>query len=255
MELFDTHFHLTKPTELDTIVTEAREAGVTRLLLAGASVNDMDEILLAADAYPEVFTAAGIHPHEAERYNGAMTRYQRLLNSTSAKAVGEIGLDYFYDNSPRQRQKEVFSDFLELANDTGLPAIVHVREAHEDAYEILGDFVGNWRHNRPPFVIHCFSGTGQWARKYLDLGGYISFTGIVTFPKAEESRAALRDVPLDRLMLETDSPYLAPIPKRGRPNKPAFLPYLNDFVADLLGLSAEELAKVTTENACRFFHC
>jgi TatD DNase family protein len=255
MELFDTHFHLNSPGELGSIVAEARDAGVTRLLLAGASVSEMNEILLAAEPFPEVYTAAGVHPHEAELHDGDMTRYQRLLGTTSAKAVGEIGLDYFYDNSPRQRQKEVFSDFLELANDMGLPAIVHVREAHEDAYEILGDFVGNWRHSRPPFVIHCFSGNGQWARKYLDLGGYLSFTGIVTFPKAEESRDALKVVPLERLMLETDSPYLAPVPKRGRPNKPAYVAHVNAYVADVLNVTPDEMARITTRNACHFFQC
>ena len=175
--------------------------------------------------------------------------------NSSVRAVGEIGLDYFYDNSPRQIQREVFSVFLDLANEVGMPAIIHIRDAHEDAYEILEDFCGKWSHSRPPFVVHCFSGDTKWAKRYIDLGGYLSFTGIITFPRAEEIREAMREVPLDHLMFETDSPYLAPVPMRGKRNQPAYLPHIVEYAAEYLGMDADELAATTTSNGIRFFEC
>ncbi len=245
----DTHFHLEPEDDLDAMVAAAREAGVVWMLVAGAPVGQMATVLERIDPHPMVYAAAGVHPHEADQFDGDMALYERLAEHPRVKAIGEIGLDYHYDFSDRARQRQVLAQFLALAAKTGKPAILHTREADADVYRLLQE------HLPPghPFVVHCFTGTVEWARRYVELGGWLSFTGILTFPKAENVRDAMRAVPLDRLMFETDSPYLAPKPFRGKRNQPAFVVHTVAHAAETLGLPAEELATLTTANAGRFF--
>ncbi len=249
MKLFDTHFHLEPEDDLAGMVERARLADVRWMLLAGASVEHISETLARLERYPTVYAAAGVHPHEAEVFKGELGPYEELLQQEQVKAVGEIGLDYHYDFADRRRQRRVLESFLGLAAAWQLPAVIHSREADEDCHAMLRDCLPEGH----PFVVHCFTGTTQWAQRYLDIGGHLSFTGILTFGKADNVRESLRLVPLDRLMFETDSPYLAPKPHRGKRNEPAFVRHVVEGAARILEMDAEELAERTTETALHFF--
>ncbi len=248
-EFFDTHFHLDADDDLTELVEAAAPAGVTRMLAAGAAVGKTAQLLERVEPLPQVFAAAGIHPHEAAAFDGDLVRFREWTLHPKVKAVGEIGLDYHYDHSPREQQQEVFRRFLELAVQEDLPAIVHIREAYDDALALLREVLGG----NHPFVVHCFSGTPAWAERFLELGAMISFTGLITFKKADDIRAALRVVPVERLMFETDSPYLAPVPHRGRRNQPAYVRHVVERAAMELGAALDELAAATTANARAFF--
>ncbi len=248
-KFFDTHFHLDEEDDIQKLVDEAADNGVDWMLSAGAAVGGTSDMLDRIKSFNNVFAAVGVHPHEAEQFDDDIDRYRQWTKQEQVRSVGEIGLDYYYDNSPRERQQKVFRQFLELAVETSLPAIVHIRDAYEDADEILRDVLKGTH----PFVVHCFSGTPDWARRFLDQGAMISFTGLVTFKKAENVREALRVVPLDRVMFETDSPYLAPVPHRGRRNQPAYVRHVIERAATEFGVSVDELARVSTANAFRFF--
>ncbi|MDP7396607.1 MAG: TatD family hydrolase [Lentisphaeria bacterium] len=248
MEIFDTHFHLAPGDELGAIAARALAAGVTRLLVAGAAVGEAEAVLGQVAAVPAVFAAVGVHPHEAGKFDGDIGYYRGLAGHRRVRAIGEIGLDYYYDNAPCDTQKAVFRQFLELARETGLPAVVHCRDAYDDCYALLAECLDGG-----PFVVHCYTGTVEWAQRFLALGGHLSFTGILTFPRSDDVRAAFHSVPLDRLMFETDSPYLAPVPLRGRVNEPANVAHIVTYAADVLEMPAAELAAVTTTNALEFF--
>lgn len=247
----DTHFHLEPADDLPALLARAAAAEVAQLILAGGPVGQLPTLLARIAPYPQVFAAIGVHPHEAAQFADAELPAYRELATTwpRACAIGEIGLDYHYAFSPPQRQREVLGAFLDLAKAAGLPAILHCREAEEDTHALLRERLGG----RHPFVVHCFTGTPAWAERFLALGGHLSYTGILTFPKAENVRASLRVTPLDRLMFETDSPYLAPLPHRGRRNEPAFVPLVVARAAQELGLSPEELAARSTAIARQFF--
>lgn len=249
MKLFDTHFHLEPEDDLEAMYARATEAGVGWLLVAGASVGKLDDVLKRIAPYPNVYAAVGVHPHEAEEFDGDLAFYRQRAAQDQVKAIGEIGLDYFYDTAPRQEQRETLGHFLDLAAETGLPAIIHCREAEDDCFALLQDHLPQ----NHPFVVHCFTGTPQWAEKFLSIGGWLSFTGILTFNRADNVRDAISVVPLDRLMFETDSPYLAPVPKRGKRNEPAFVRHVVEYAADFLDLPLDELTETTTRNAFRFF--
>ena len=247
--LFDTHFHLEAQDDPGALVARAQVAGVTRLLLAGAGAGEAAALLDRVAPHPAIYAAVGVHPHEAAQAPADVAAYRALAARPRVVAIGEIGLDYHYDHSPRDVQRRVFADFLALARELDLPAIVHCREAHADCVALLRDGLGG-QHR---FVVHCFSGTVAEGAEFLALGGWLSYTGMLTFPKAENVRAALRATPLDRVMFETDAPYLAPVPHRGKRNEPAFLPGVVARAATELGLSFAELAARSTANAERFF--
>jgi TatD DNase family protein len=246
---FDTHFHLSPTDDLPHLLSQARTAGVTRLLLAGAPVGQMAAYLARIAAHPEIVAAVGVHPHEAADFDGDYAAYAQLSQASQVRAIGEIGLDYHYNHSPAPIQREVLRRFLQLARERGLPAVIHCREAYEDTEAILRDELGG-QHR---FVVHCFSGTPAWAERFLALGGYLSYTGLITFPKAENVRESLRVTPLDRVFFETDSPYLAPIPHRGKPNQPAFVPLVVARAAQELGQDPTAFAHYSTATAERFF--
>lgn len=245
---FDTHLHLDPQDAPAALFAAARAVGVTRFLIAGTSAADSRRAVAVAAAADGVVAAAGVHPHEA-RHGFAPAEFRELLASPRAVAVGEIGLDYHYDHSPRPDQRRVFGAFLELAAELRRPVIVHCREAFADCLPMLaGAAAGGVR-----VLIHSFTGTPAQAEEVLAFGAYLSFNGMVTFPKADNIRAALAVVPPDRLLLETDAPYLAPVPYRGQRNVPAFVVAVGERVATEKGLTAAELAGVAMANSLRFF--
>ena len=267
MELFDTHFHYygeSSPGEYfrnvlaaAAVPPQGRLCVPERLWLmaAGGDYLESCRSRLFAQAVETAFFAAGVHPHNAEKYLAEQNDFLEFRNHPKLKAIGELGLDYFYEHSTHEAQKEVFARFLELALDWNLPAIVHLRDrdrewnAYEDGYELLAPFAE--RGGR--FVVHCFSGTPDWARKFLSLGAYLGVTGMVTFNRAQNIRESLAVIPDERLLIETDSPYLAPVPHRGTENHPGFLALIAARVAEERGRSLEEIAALTTANGMRFY--
>ena len=256
MQWFETHFHWDASESPDETVRRARAAGVAHFL---AIPGDLPAALQARDfarQAPSAWFAAGVHPHEAGRFDGDLGPFAALAADPKMAAVGEIGLDYFYEHSDRGAQNTVFAAFLGLALELGKPAVIHCRDqdgrddAYQDAYAPLQDFA----RAGGSFVVHCFTGTPRWLDSFLALGAYIGVTGIVTFPKASNVRDLLPLIPPGRLLLETDSPYLAPIPHRGKPNHPENLPLVARKVAEILGMELEALAETTTNNAFAFLH-
>ena len=249
MNIFDTHFHLLPEDDLQEIVNSALGKGVTGMLVAGSPINQTRSMLERIASSPHVYAAVGVHPHEAEKFIGKIKEFRQLSQHPKVKAIGEIGLDYFYENSPVETQQRVFKTFLDLAVETNLPAIVHCRDAFEDCYQIIKERLqGNFL-----FVIHCFTGSKDWAIRFLDLGGYLSFNGILTFKTSERVRDVLKEIPTDRLLFETDSPYLAPVPFRGKKNEPANMVHIIERAAFELGMSFNELAEINQVNTCNFF--
>lgn len=253
-ELVDSHCHLDFPEfapELDAVVARARAAGVGRMLTICTRLSKFDQVLAVAEKFDRMFCSVGVHPHEAA--NEADVALPRILDHArhpKVVGIGEAGLDYFYDKSPREKQQEVFALHIEAARQSGLPIIVHSRDADEDTVRLLqeGAAKGNLRG-----VIHCFTSTQYLADAALEMGFCISLSGIVTFKNAEDLRKVARTVPLDRLLVETDAPYLAPVPVRGKRNEPAFVAHTARYVAEMMGIGAEELMRRTTANFERLF--
>jgi TatD DNase family protein len=254
----DSHAHIDGEefdADRDEVVARAREAGVRAILNVGTGDphgGDLERAVELAERYAGVYAAVGVHPHDARLYDEAAER--RLLGILKGGgrvvALGEIGLDFHYDNSPREVQREVFARQLNLARELGLPVIIHSREADDETVEILrGVYAGAPRGG----VMHCFGGGGRMAGAVLELGFYISFAGNVTFKKAENLREVAQIVPAGRLLVETDCPFMAPVPLRGRRNEPAFVVETARFVAGLRGVEPEELGRTTSENFSRLF--
>ncbi|MGE0658206.1 MAG: TatD family hydrolase [Reyranellaceae bacterium] len=253
--LVDSHCHLDFPelaSEIDAVVERARGAGVGTMLTIGTSLERFPGVLAMAERFPDVWCSVGVHPHEAEK-EGQNTpdRLIELARHPRVVGIGETGLDYFYEHSPRQQQRDSFRAHIAAARATGLPLIVHTRDADDETAAILREEQGNGPF---PGLIHCFSSSRQVSDTAIELGMYISISGIVTFKAAEELRQIVRDIPLDRLLVETDSPYLAPVPKRGKRNEPAFVAHTAAKVAELKGVGMAELTEITTSNFFRLFN-
>ncbi|MFH1029026.1 MAG: TatD family hydrolase [Pseudomonadota bacterium] len=250
--LIDSHTHLEMEDfdgDRDAVVERARQAGVEFMITVGTSITYCKKALEMADRYQEVYVAVGIHPHDVKDIDDATYDELRVMAAQEkVVAYGEIGLDFFRNLSPRHVQIERFGEQLELAVEIGLPVIIHDREAHRETLDMLGS-----RQGRLSGVVHCFSGDRAMARKCLDLGFAISVPGTVTFDKAEELRRVVQYVPLECLLLETDAPYLAPQPHRGKRNEPAYVANTAAKIAELKGLSYQEIACRTTENAKLLF--
>lgn len=253
MRLVDAHCHLEPDDfpDVDAVLERAREAGVVKAVVVGQfhGPGDWGHALELVRARPAQLVATlGIHPHEAARATaGDWAELERLCATPLVAAVGEAGLDYYYDRSPRDEQARVFGAQAALAKSLNKPLVVHVRDAHADCASILvAEGMGHG-------VIHCFTGDVSAARSYLDLGFHLSLSGVVTYKKTEALAEAVRFAPLERLMVETDSPYLAPVPHRGKKNEPAFVLETARRVAELKGLTLEALAEATTANAARVF--
>ena len=249
--LVDSHCHLDFPdfaAEREAIVARARSAGVETMLTIATRLDEFDAVRAIAEAHNEIWCSVGVHPHEAKDHT-ALLPQQLVALAAHPKVVGigETGLDFHYDLSPRDIQERVFRTHIGASRETGLPLIVHAREADGEVADILDE------ERPPPGVMHCFSSGRAVAETALELGFYISVSGIVTFRNAEELRAIVRDVPLDRLLVETDAPYLAPVPYRGKRNEPAFVAATAAAVAELKGIELHHLAAITSENFFRLF--
>ncbi len=257
-ELVDSHCHLDFPDfaeELDAVVARARASGVGRLLTICTRLSKFDQVLNIAERFDRMFCSVGVHPHEAAHEPDiALERIVTLAKHPKVVGIGETGLDYYYDKSPRDRQQEVFRLHIEAARQTGLPQIVHSRDADEDTVKLLreGAETGG-RSGDLRGVIHCFTATQYLADAALEIGFLISLSGIVTFKNAEALRHVAKSVPLNRLLVETDAPYLAPMPMRGKRNEPSFVRHTAAYVADMLGVPFAELAARTTANFERLF--
>ncbi|MCI0429561.1 MAG: TatD family hydrolase [Rhodospirillales bacterium] len=252
MHLVDSHCHLDyKPLSDDLKVTlaKAREVGVGAVLSIGTTIAGSERLLAWLEHEENVWCTVGIHPHEVATDPQGTGALARLAAHPKVVALGETGLDYFYEHSPRPIQLRAFRDHVRLAAEAGLPLVVHTRDAEADTAAVLQEAA----ESRVAGVLHCFSSSRQLAETALELGFYISISGIATFKKAEVLRAIVRDLPLDRLLVETDAPYLAPMPHRGRPNEPALLIHTARKVAELKGLELEAVARATTDNFFRLF--
>ena len=247
-EMVDSHCHLDDSKfdeDREQVIERARAAGVARLMAIGTGDGppDLEAAVRLADRYPFIYATIGVHPHDASKATSeTFDRLHALAQHPKVVALGEIGLDYHYDFSPRDVQRSVFERQLGLAAGTGRPIVIHTREAWADTMALLRM---KWRGSG---IMHCFTGDADQAREALDLGFHLSFGGVVTFPKAESVRAAARIAPDDRLLVETDCPYLAPAPHRGKRNEPAFVVETVKRLAEVRGCAPEEIAKITTRN-------
>jgi TatD DNase family protein len=257
LQLIDSHCHLDDEqfdADRDAVVERALAAGVAHLLVIGTGEGppDLEAGLRMAERYGNVMASVGIHPQHAGKASADdLRRLQELVQCRRVAAVGEIGLDYYWDAAPREVQKRLFIEQLELARARGMAVILHTREAWDDTLVILAE---HWWDSGLPAIFHCFTGDAGLARRLAQLGNsYFGIGGIVTFPKATDLQAAVREIPGDRLLLETDAPYLAPVPHRGKRNEPAFLRHTAERVAELRGARLEDLAALTTANFERAF--
>jgi TatD DNase family protein len=252
--LVDSHCHLEFPDfapEQQAVIDRARAVGIGHFLTISTKVHRFGEIVRIAEAHDDISCSLGTHPHSAEEEGDVTTaRLVELGAHPKVVAIGETGLDYYYDNSPRDLQQEAFRRHIRAALELRLPVIVHTRDAEDDTIRILREEA---QGTGLTGVLHCFSSSPQLAEDAIEFGFHISFSGIITFKKSEELRDTARKVPLDRMLVETDAPFLAPIPKRGQRNEPAFVVHTAKVLAELHGLSAEALADKTTENFFKLF--
>lgn len=252
--LVDSHCHLDFPDfdeDRDAILERARSAGVETIVTISTRVAKLPVLEAITARYPNVYCSVGTHPHNAAEEPDVTTEdLLRLSAGPKVVAIGEAGLDYHYDNAPRDAQERSFRRHIAAARETQLPLVIHARDADEDMAAILTEESGQGAF---PAILHCFSSGRELARRGLDLGLYVSFSGIVTFKRSEELRAIARDVPLDRLLVETDAPYLAPVPHRGQRNEPAYVAETAKALAEVKGMSPEALGEATTDNFYRIF--
>ena len=252
MKLFDTHAHLDFPKfdkDRDEVMKRAREAGVVNILTVGADINSSSRAVELAESIPGLAAAIGLHPHDASDFTPDTAReLKKLAGREAVKALGEIGLDFYYDNSPREQQKQAFRSQLRLAAMLELPVIIHSREAEEDTLKILQEEGAGLAG-----VVHCYSSSAGMAERLVEFGFHLGFTGLVTFRKLGWLREIVSQTPPEKILLETDCPYMAPEPKRGKRNEPAYVKYVAETAADCLNLSVEQVAELTTANGQQLF--
>ncbi len=253
--LIDSHAHIQGKEyagEAEAVIARAREAGVEMIVAVGGAgdMSSNSEAVRLAHAFANVYATVGMHPHDAKDVGADELEILKIL-AANAKvvAIGEAGLDYYYSHSPHDVQRRVFGQFIQMARQTKLPIVVHERDAAPEAVELLRSEGGGELRG----VIHCFTGNYQAACAYLDLGFYLSFTGIITFKNAEPLREVVRKVPLENIFVETDSPYLTPVPHRGKRNEPAYVRFVAETIAQVKGISVDEVADVTTANVRALF--
>ncbi len=248
--LVDSHSHLNNFEDLPEVVERARQNKVERIIAVGGDLETSKRSVEIAREYASIFASVGVHPHDAsELRDGVLEEIKKLAENSRIVAVGETGLDFYYMNSLREVQIEAFRKHIALAKEFRLPIVVHVRDAHKEALQIIAEE----KAKEVGGVIHCFTGDYGAAKKYLDEGFYISFSGIITFKNSEEIKEAARKVSLDRMLVETDSPYLTPYPFRGKRNEPAYVRFVAEKIAEIRGVSLEKIAEETTNNAKRLF--
>lgn len=251
--IFDSHTHLNAKQfegEIPEVIQRAKEQGVTEMAVVGFNTATIDLSLALSQTYDFIYSIIGWHPTEAGSYTQAIEkRLEQQLEHEKVVALGEIGLDYYWMNDPKDVQEKIFLRQIAIAKEHHLPISIHMRDAIEDTYRILKEAkihdIGG--------IMHSFSGDDEWAKRFLDLGMHISFSGVVTFKKALEVQEAAKIVPMERLLVETDAPYLAPVPYRGKRNEPGYTRYVVEKIAELRGLTVEEVAHQTRMNAHRLF--
>ena len=252
--LVDSHCHLDYndfEEDFEDILKRAKENGVTAILNAGNNIGELDKQLALSEKYPFIYTAVGVHPHNASEYEDIKAKdFIEKAKHKKVVGIGECGLDYFYDYAPRETQIKIFREQIVAAQKTKLPLIIHTRDADDDTIAILQEM-----YQEKPFSgeIHCFSSSKKLAEFALSIGFYISASGILTFNKSQDIREIFADIPLDRLLVETDAPFLAPIPLRGRRNEPSFVKYTAERLAQVKNIPFEELAQITSDNFYRLF--
>lgn len=252
--LIDSHCHLdfeSLSADLEGVFARAEAAGVTGMVTISTRVDNFSTYAALAEKYPNVWCSVGTHPHNADQELHIQTEdLVRLSAHPRCIAIGEAGLDYFYDNAPREAQETGLRRHIAAARLTGLPLVIHSRQADDDMAAILEEESGQGAF---PFVLHCFTASRNLAERALALGGYISFSGIITFRNAKEIQEVAQIVPADRYLVETDAPYLAPIPHRGQPNEPSYVRHTAEKVAEIRGISLEQVGRESTENFFRLF--
>ncbi|NLG52764.1 MAG: TatD family hydrolase [Clostridiales bacterium] len=248
---FDTHAHLYDERyddDFDSVIGDIKASDVTLVMNVSSDTDTSYKTVSLTEKYPFIYGAVGVHPHEADKMTDSdIDILKSLSRNEKIRAIGEIGLDYHFDFSPRDVQKRRFEEQLLLARELGLPVIVHDRDAHGDCLDILRDFTDL------KVVYHCYSGSPEYAKIITGLGFYLSFTGAITFKNAKTAPEVISRVPLDRIMIETDSPYLTPEPFRGKRNSPLYVTYVARKIAEILGMTQEEIARITSDNGRRFF--
>ncbi|CEP47171.1 TatD family hydrolase [Paraclostridium sordellii] len=253
--LFDSHAHLNDERfdeDREELINLLKAKGVDLVLNPGACIETSKSSVELANKYDFIYAAVGVHPHDVgEMTEDDIETLRKLaLENEKVKAIGEIGLDYYYDNSPREIQKKWFKRQIELANELKLPIIIHDRDAHGDTFEIIK----NTKSPEIGCVLHCYSGNVELAKEYVKMGCYISIPGTVTFKNNKKTREVAKEIPLEYLLIETDSPYMAPEPHRGKRNDPSLVQFVADKIAQEKGISYEQVCEATKENAKRFFN-
>ncbi|MFW6306871.1 MAG: TatD family hydrolase, partial [Bacillota bacterium] len=250
----DTHAHLDFPRfdkDRNEVIAKAWDSGISYIVNVGADLVSSQRSISLAEEYPFIFATVGVHPHDASDVDQQMLdRLKELAVHDKVVAIGEIGLDYHYDNSPRDIQKEAFKKQLQLAEELELPVVIHSREADQDTLEILEDYFAA-EHGG---IMHCFGSGSEMAEKCLEMGFYLAFGGVCTFNNASETREVINKVPLDRILIETDSPYLTPVPYRGKRNEPKYVRSVAEKIAEIKGLELKDVAEKTTENAIKVYN-
>jgi TatD DNase family protein len=255
MQIVDSHCHLNFSDfaeDFGEVLQRAKAAGVTTMQTICTHMNEFPEVLAIAEQHPFIFCSVGVHPNRvAESPLVSLTALLEAAQHPKVIGIGETGLDYYYDTSPKDLQIESFRTHIAAARVTGLPLIVHTRDAEEDTIAILKEESAKGAF---PFLIHCFTSTQRLAEESIKLGGYISLSGILTFKNAKDIQATAKQIPLENILIETDAPYLAPVPMRGKRNEPAFTRHVCEFLAGLRHISAEDCAQQTTANFFTLFH-
>ena len=249
--LFDTHAHMNDPVfdeDRDELLQSLPQQGVGLVMNPGCSLENSRQAIAIAEKYPFVYAAVGTHPDTADEVNEAVIEeYRQLCRHEKVKAIGEIGVDYYYETIPREVQLKAFRMQMELARETGLPVIIHERDAHDDGMRMIKEFPD------VTGVFHCYSGSAEMARQLVKMGWYIGFTGVLTFKNARKAVETAQAIPLERIVLETDCPFMAPEPFRGKRNHPGYLYRMAQRLAELRNLSVEEIENITTENGKRLY--
>lgn len=248
--LIDSHAHLVSLENLPEVLQRAQENNINKIVSISSDIPSTEATISLAEEYDYIFATTGVHPHSADQMSEeVLIGIDHFAENDKVVAIGETGLDYFYMNSEKEVQIDSFTEHIRLGKKHNLPIIIHVRNADQDMIEILTKESAA----DTPGVIHCFTGDYDTAKKYLDLGFYISFSGIVTYKRSEELREAAKKIPKDKILIETDSPYLAPVPHRGKPNEPSYVKHVAETISNVRGISFDEIAEITKANAEKLF--
>jgi TatD DNase family protein len=255
--LLDSHTHIDMrefDVDREGVLQRAREAGVAAVIDIGIDVASSEAAIALTEKHDDVFATVGIHPHDASKVtDAAIARLEELARHPKVVAVGETGLDFYRNRSSKASQIEVFKRHLELASRSGLPVVIHSRNANDEVFDILSEWVaGRKSARRPVGVLHCFGGDAELGRKYIDMGFLIAFDGPVTYPRSSAANVA-KDIPLDKMLIETDCPFLTPQAHRGKRNEPSYVSYVASKIAEVKGVTVETVAEMTSANAIRLF--